>query len=58
MSNHILSNGHLMVVLAVVNLELESNKVGQNRSRSGLRSYGRDLVADGLGPDNGKAIKR
>ena len=29
-SNHILSNGHLMVVLSIVHLELETNEIGQD----------------------------
>jgi len=29
-SNHILSNGHLMVVLSVVHLELETDEIGQD----------------------------
>lgn len=30
-SNHILSNGHLVVILSIVHLELETDKVGQDR---------------------------
>lgn len=30
-SNHILSDGHLVVILSIVHLELETDKVGQDR---------------------------
>jgi hypothetical protein len=29
-SNHILSNGHLMVVLSIVHLELKTDEIGQD----------------------------
>jgi len=44
-AHHLLSNGHLMVDLAIVNLELEPNKIGKNSSRSRLCPDWRNLLA-------------
>jgi hypothetical protein len=44
-AHHLLSNGHLMVNLAIVNLELEPNKIGKNSSRSRLCPDWRNLLA-------------
>lgn len=55
-SHHIFRDGYREIIPPIVNLKLQSNKVGQNRSRSGLRSNGRDLVVGALWPYNGEAI--
>ena len=58
MSDHVFRYRNQVVVLAIVNLKLEPDKVGQDRRRAGLRSHGRDLLAGKLGPDNGEAVAR
>jgi hypothetical protein len=45
MPNHILRNVDLFVILAVMHVEREADKVGQNRSGSGLGLDRRDLFA-------------
>lgn len=57
MSDHVFTNRHLVVVLAIMNLELEADKVGQNCCRSSLCSYRRDFVASLFGPNNGEAMR-
>lgn len=51
MSHHLLGNGHVMVDLAVVHLELEPHEVGENGSRPGLGPDRGNLLS-WLGPYN------
>lgn len=55
--NHVLRDGHMVVVLAVVNLERESHKVGQNRRRPCLCSYRGDFLALLRWPHDREAIE-
>ena len=45
MSNHIFCDGHVVVDLAIVYLELETDKVGEDGRGSGLGSDGGDLLS-------------
>lgn len=54
-SNHVLRYRHHQVVLAVVNLKLEPDKVGQNRGRPRLRAHRRHLFARLFRPDDWQA---
>ena len=49
MAHHLLGNGHVMVDLTVVYLELETNEVRQDGCRTGLGPNRRNLLA-WLGP--------
>lgn len=55
-SNHIFRDRHLKIILSIVNLKLQADKIGQNGRGSGLCSNGRDFVSSTLGPDNGETI--
>lgn len=55
-SNHVFRYRDEVVILAIVNLEPQPDKVGQDGRRAGLRSHRRDLLAGRLGPDNGQAV--
>lgn len=55
MTNHLLSNGQINIILAVVDLELEADKVGQDGGGPGLGADGGDLLA-GLGAHDGETI--
>lgn len=57
MSDHVFCNDHLVVVLAIMHLKLEADKVGQNGCGAGLRSYRGDFVALLLWPDNREAVR-
>lgn len=48
-AHHLLGNGHVMVDLAIVHLELEANKVGQDGGRSRLSPDRRSFLS-WLGP--------
>lgn len=52
MSHHVLRNRHLVIVLAIVNLKVEPDKVGQDGRRAGLRSDGGHLVVGALRKDD------
>lgn len=54
MSHHVLGDSHVVVDLAIVYLELETDKVGEDGGRSCLGSDGGDLLA-WLGANDGKA---
>lgn len=45
MAHHLLGNGHVMINLAVVHLELEADKVRQDGSRPRLCPNGRDPLS-------------
>lgn len=51
MSDHIFCDSHVVVDLAIVYLEFETDKVGEDGGRSCLRSDGRNFLA-WLGTDN------
>lgn len=55
-SDHILCYAHIVVDLAIMNLEDEADKVGKNGCASGLRLDRRDTLA-GLWSYNGKTVK-
>lgn len=57
MSHHLLSHSQVDIVLAVVHLELEADKVGQDGGGPGLGADGRDLLA-GFGLDDGETMLR
>lgn len=54
-TDHVLGDGEGEIVLAVVDLELEPDKVGQDGGRAGLRADRRNLVALLLGPHDGQS---
>lgn len=58
MADHVLGNHHLVVVLAVVDLELEPDEAGQDGRGAGLRAHGGHLVALLLGEHDRKAARR
>lgn len=53
MAHHVLGDGHVVVDLAVVDLELEPYEVGQDGRGTGLRADWYDLLP-GLWSDNGE----
>lgn len=54
-TDHVFRNRHVNVRLAVVNLELEADKVGQDRGGTGLRPDGHNLLS-GSGAHDGETI--
>lgn len=44
-ANHVLRNDHVVVNLAIVNLKLETDKVGQDGCGPGLGSYRYNLLS-------------
>ena len=52
-SHHVFGDGHVVIYLSVVDLELESYEVWQYRRRSGRGFDGRGALA-GFGADDGK----
>ena len=57
MPDHVLGDYDREVVLAIVNLEAQPDKVGQDGRGAGLRAHGGDLVALFLGPHDGKSAQ-
>lgn len=55
MPHHLLGDSQVNVVLAVVYLELEADKVGQDGGGPGLGADGSDLLA-GLGALDGESV--
>ena len=53
MSDHVLGYLHVVIVLSVVDLELQPDKVGQDRCRAGLRPDGLDGLSR-LAPGDGE----
>jgi len=55
MPNHIFCDGHVVVDLAIVYLELEADKVGEDGRGSGLGPNGRNLLSC-LGTDDRETV--
>ena len=56
MSHHILGDGHVVVDLPVVHLELEPHEAGQDGGGARLRSDRRRRFLAGLGAYDGEAV--
>lgn len=54
MPDHVFRDGDGQIVLAVMNLKVEPDKVGQDRGGPGLRAHWGHLVAGLFGPHNGQ----